>query len=190
MVTALCSVVVPRKVRKPSRKSLSIHDGAYKRVFRHVVRLRHSIDHAAATRRRVQRQPGELTAVHTRDAIISPAATSRDGSVVVVQHPAQALTLADRSASREVLAVRTDDPVLQTRVVAFPVVVRDVLMDRPPQRALAEKIIRSRQDSLMLRTNRSACAFRFGDRGGGFTGFTPAQAIMAKNSAVDSGSRS
>jgi len=35
------------------------------------------------------------------------------------------------------------------------------------------KIIRSRQDSLIVRTNRSACAFKFGEDGGNFTDFTP-----------------
>ena len=40
------------------------------------------------------------------------------------------------------------------------------------------------------RTNLSACAFRFGDRGGSFTDFTPTSAIMSKNSVVNSGSRS
>src|SRR5580658_7110850 len=53
-----------------------------------------------------------------------------------------------------------------------------------------KKISRSKQDSLMLRTNRSAWAFKFGDRGGSFTDSTPASAIIFKNSAVNSGSRS
>src|SRR5208337_3464622 len=46
-----------------------------------------------------------------------PDPTSGSGSVVVVQHPAQALTSSDRSASREVLAVRTDDPVRLVQII-------------------------------------------------------------------------
>ena len=53
-----------------------------------------------------------------------------------------------------------------------------------------QKIIRSRQDSLMLRTNLSACAFRFGDRGGNLTDSTSKSATMFRNSAVNRGSRS
>src|ERR1700733_12584104 len=55
--------------------------------------------------------------------------------------------------------------------------------------ASPKKIGRSKQDSLMLRTNRSAWAFRFGDRGGSFTDSTSASAIIFRNSAVNSGSR-
>jgi hypothetical protein len=42
----------------------------------------------------------------------------------------------------------------------------------------------------MLRTKRSAWAFKFGDRGGSFTDSTPVSVIIFKNSAVNSGSRS
>src|SRR5262249_55872206 len=38
------------------------------------------------------------------------------------------------------------------------------------------RIIRSRHDSLIVRTNRSACAFKLGLRGGSFTDATPASA--------------
>src|SRR5271156_1016575 len=55
--------------------------------------------------------------------------------------------------------------------------------------ASPKRIKRSKQDSLMLRTNRSAWAFKFGDRGGSFTDSTPASAIIFKNSAVNRGSR-
>jgi hypothetical protein len=53
-----------------------------------------------------------------------------------------------------------------------------------------KKISRSKQDSLMLRTNLFAWAFKFGDRGGSFTDSTPVSAIIFKNSEVNSGSRS
>ena len=52
------------------------------------------------------------------------------------------------------------------------------------------RIIRSRQDSLIVRTNLSAWAFRLGDRGGNFTHFTPTLPRISRNSAVNSGSRS
>jgi hypothetical protein len=41
-----------------------------------------------------------------------------------------------------------------------------------------KKMIRFRQDSLMLRTNLSAWAFRFGDRGGSLTVSTPVSVIV------------
>jgi hypothetical protein len=44
--------------------------------------------------------------------------------------------------------------------------------------ASPKKIMRSTHDSLMLRTNLSAWAFRFGDRGGSFTDSTPVSAIV------------
>ena len=44
------------------------------------------------------------------------------------------------------------------------------------------RIIRSRQNSLTVLTNLSACAFRFGDRGGSFTDLTPTSATMSKKS--------
>lgn len=59
-----------------------------------------------------------------------------------------------------------------------------------PERLLSERIIRSRQDSLMLRPKRSAYAFRFGDRAGSFTEFTPASVSMLRNSAVNNEARS
>src|SRR5579859_2086516 len=51
------------------------------------------------------------------------------------------------------------------------------------------RIIRSKHDSLMVRTKRSAWAFRFGERGGSFTGCTPVVASVSRNSAVNNGSR-
>jgi hypothetical protein len=60
-----------------------------------------------------------------------------------------------------------------------------VLTDPSPNR-----ISRSKQDSFMLRTKRTAYAFRFGDLGGNFTDWTPAVESIARNSSVNSGSRS
>jgi hypothetical protein len=42
----------------------------------------------------------------------------------------------------------------------------------------------------MVLTDRSAWAFKFGDRGGSFTDFTPLTASVPRSSAVNSGSRS
>jgi hypothetical protein len=43
---------------------------------------------------------------------------------------------------------------------------------------------------LMVLTNRSACGFKFGDRGGSCTDFTALAASVPRNSVVNSGSRS
>src|SRR6516225_3901863 len=50
--------------------------------------------------------------------------------------------------------------------------------------------MRSRQDSLIVRTNRSAWAFRFGECGGSLTDSMPFVARIWTNSAVNKGSRS
>src|SRR5215510_5061381 len=51
-------------------------------------------------------------------------------------------------------------------------------------------MIRSKLDSLMVRTNRSAYAFRFGDRGGRRTTCTSAAASVSRKARVNRGSRS
>src|SRR4030095_11692291 len=51
-------------------------------------------------------------------------------------------------------------------------------------------MIRSRQDSLMVRTTRSAYALRFGDRGGRRTTCTSAAASVSRKATVNRGSRS
>ena len=61
-------------------------------------------------------------------------------------------------------------------MIAFLVIVGYEVLNRGPQQCLSEEINRSKQDSLMLRTNHSAWAFKFGDRGGSFTDSTPASA--------------
>jgi hypothetical protein len=77
----------------------------------------------------------------------------------------------------------------QALVIAFPVIVGYEVLNSGPQRRLSEED-QPLQDSLMLRTNRSAWTFKFGDRGGIFTDSTPVSAIIFKNSSVNSGSRS
>src|SRR5215831_18757275 len=52
------------------------------------------------------------------------------------------------------------------------------------------RIIRSRHDSLMVLTKRSAWALRLGERGGSFTDCTPLASKISRNSAVNRGSRS
>src|SRR5262245_64957604 len=51
-------------------------------------------------------------------------------------------------------------------------------------------MIRSKHDSLMVRTNRSAEALRFGDRGGRRTTCTSAAASVSRKARVNRGSRS
>ncbi|MFT4639654.1 MAG: hypothetical protein ACI8T1_002979, partial [Verrucomicrobiales bacterium] len=53
--------------------------------------------------------------------------------------------------------------------------------DPPPIRTILD-----RQSSLIVRTNRSAKAFRFGDRTGSLTDFTPTLSRIFSNSPVNS----
>ena len=62
-----------------------------------------------------------------------------------------------------------DQPVAEALVVSLPVINAERTRISLRNAYSPKKIMRSRQDSLMLRTNLSACAFRFGDRGGSFT---------------------
>jgi hypothetical protein len=77
----------------------------------------------------------------------------------------------------------------QTLMIALLMVVDREIRVRLPQRVFPEQDHLLQHDSLILRTNRSAWAFRFGDRGGNFTDCTPALASMVRNSSVKSGSR-
>jgi len=58
-------------------------------------------------------------------------------------------------------------------MVSLQVVMRNKSFTAFRNASSPKKIIRSRQLSLIVRTNRSAYAFKFGDRGGNFT-FNPA----------------
>ena len=96
----------------------------------------------------------------------------------------------NRSCVFEVIPLRLDESVTQALVVAFIVIVGDEMLNSRPQRTLTEEMSLSRQASLMLRTHLSACAFRFGLRGGNLTDSTPASFSVHRNSCVNSGSRS
>src|SRR5215470_602585 len=88
------------------------------------------------------------------------------------------------------LRLGTDQCIVQSLVVALAMVMRHEFSSRFPHALSPNKIIRSKHDSLIVRTNRSACAFKLGLRGGSFTEATPASASRLRNSAVNNGSRS
>ena len=97
----------------------------------------------------------------------------------VIQHAAQTLPPLDLACVSDVSAFCADQSVGQTSVIAFIMVMghqvgMDLRNDCSPNR-----IICSQQDSLMVLTN-SAYAFKFGDRGGSLTAFTPTSASMCK----------
>ncbi len=115
---------------------------------------------------------------------------SRGSPMVVLQQATEPLTRHNRP-----IALRQDDErqnqlVAQSLMVPFVMVMRNELAHGPPERSSPTRIRRSRHDSLMLRTKRSANALRFGERGGSRTGSTPALANVSRNAAVKSGSRS
>src|ERR1700682_3973361 len=112
------------------------------------------------------------------------------GAVIVVQHATQALAPLDTACVSKMARFWADESVGQPLVIALGVIMATKLCVAVRNDSSPNRIVRSRQDSLMVRTNLSACAFRFGDRGGSFTDFTPTSATMSKNSIVNSGSRS
>src|ERR1051325_4520681 len=120
----------------------------------------------------------------------SAATTSSRRAVVIVEHAAEALAVQHPTGIEKVSRLWVDETIRQTLVIAFHVIVDGEILDGRPQRSLPSKITLSRQDSLMVRTNLSANAFRFGDRGGSLTDLTPTPASRFRNSVVNSGSRS
>jgi hypothetical protein len=118
------------------------------------------------------------------------AAPLRRQAVIVVQQSSQALSPFNWAGGGTGERFRANQPVLRSLVIPFPVVVSHELRPGFAHRASPNKITRSRHDSLMLRTSRSACPFRFGLRGRIFTEETPVSASTFTNSAVNKGSRS
>src|SRR5215831_18435423 len=90
-------------------------------------------------------------------------------TIVIIQHPAQTLSAPDCALLAFLQARRNDQAIFQSLVVAFAMVMRHEFGDGFRSELSPNRIIRSRQDSLIVRTNLSACAFKFGDRGGSFT---------------------
>jgi hypothetical protein len=74
-------------------------------------------------------------------------------------------------------------------VKSFGYLLRDTRIARVAIGFSEERIRRSRHSSLTDRTKRSAWAFKFGLRGGSFTGSTPAALRILSNLSVYSGSR-
>ena len=85
----------------------------------------------------------------------APTITLR-GTTVVVQHPAQTLAAQHRSASISWRPFRQDQPVAQSLVVPFVMIMRTNSWILLRNASFPNQIIRSRHDSLMLRTNLSA----------------------------------
>ncbi len=75
----------------------------------------------------------------------------------------------------EVMSLRTYDLVRQTLVIAFGVVMRNEALSGCPQR-LSKQNHPLQTRFLDAAHKRSAYAFRFGDRAGSFTDFTPVPA--------------
>ncbi len=63
-------------------------------------------------------------------------------------------------------------------MIPLGVIVLHKVLNGRSREASPKKIIRSRQGSLMLRTNGSACAFKLGEHSGSFTDFTPADSSV------------
>ncbi len=82
-------------------------------------------------------------------------------AVGIAQHGAQTLAGRNRSIVISMEFIRQDQPVAETIVVSLVMMMGNQLANTFAQRALTEEIMRSKQESLMLRINLSACAFTF-----------------------------
>jgi hypothetical protein len=109
-------------------------------------------------------------------------------SEVVVEHATQSLSPAHRPTINGV-TIGNDQPMIEALVVAFTMAMAQKFTNLLGNEASPNKIMRSRQDSLIVRTNRSAWAFRFGECGGSLTDSMPLVASFWTNSAVNKGSR-
>jgi hypothetical protein len=88
--------------------------------------------------------------------VFPETSTAQAARLVVVQHAAQALAALNLARVAGMTSLWADELVRQTLVIAFTVIMNDEVLNGCPQRFLAEKITRSRQDSLIVRTNLSA----------------------------------
>src|SRR5262249_14811655 len=114
----------------------------------------------------------------------------RGRSIVVLQQTTQTLSTGDAVVGPHLIAGWDNQHVAQPLMIPFFVIMRHEFVNGSPQRGFTNRINRSRHDSLILRTKRSANAFRLGDFGGSRTVSTPAAARVSRNVAVNSGSRS
>ena len=76
--------------------------------------------------------------------------------MIVLEEAPQSLPTEDRSVPPQVGALWDKQLIPSSLMIAFAVVVCDELPNRAAERFLSTKISRSRQDSLMVRTKRSA----------------------------------
>jgi hypothetical protein len=116
-----------------------------------------------------------MWSAHTsrRSSVAQPRfCLSRGLSIIVVEHAAQTLTASEPPAISGMRVIRDNQPVVQTLVVSFAVIMRHKFGNPLRNELSPIQIMRSKQDSLMLRTNLSAWALRLGERGGSFTDFT------------------
>ena len=111
------------------------------------------------------------------------------GSVIVLQQPAQPCATGDRSVALSRRRGGEEQLVAHALMVPFEIVCHELATARRNDRS-PNKIIRSRHDSLIVRTKRSAYAFRFGECGGSRTASTPVAASVWRNASLNSGSRS
>src|SRR5436309_14862009 len=84
--------------------------------------------------------------------------------VIIVQHSTQALSPLDSTGISHMTRFGAEELIADTLVRAFPMVMGDELETAVRNDCSPNKIRRSKQDSLILRTNRSAWAFRLGER--------------------------
>jgi hypothetical protein len=91
--------------------------------------------------------------------------------MVVVQQPTEPFTAADTRFP--VHRFWEDKPISETLMVSFPVMMRYQILDARRNECSPNRIKRSKQDSLIDLTKRSAHVFKFADCGGSFTHVTP-----------------
>jgi len=111
------------------------------------------------------------------------------GPVVVVQQSTGALATSHFAVTSGKFRIRANQLVPEALMVTFSVVTYREVGRCTTHRAFAEPD-QPFQDSLIVRTKRSAYAFRFGFRAGSFADVTPASLSLFRNSSVNNGSRS
>lgn len=108
--------------------------------------------------------------------------------IMGVHHSARPLAALDRYTTTCARLVLFDEPVAQHLLVPFAMIMHNEFVCGFPQPSL-DLTTHFKQDPLLVLTIRSGRAFRFGDRGGRFTAFTPLASRVFINSAVNNGSR-
>jgi len=117
-----------------------------------------------------------------RNHLAATAEISRGGTVIIVQHATQALTAPDRSTIPSMGFVRDDQPVVETLVVSLAMIMHYEFVNSFALRSLTEQDDALQTGFLDAADESFGVAFRFGDRGGSFTDFTPRSASIRRNS--------